>query len=101
MDEVGNPLTLHDFIDDPNFDQFIHIIRCETENLVASFDCDIITGCFADTQFICPTQDHVLDHFNGSAASTMVSDDLTFVPNSSFPDLNGDMKGEYKEEENN
>nr|WID94124.1 FIT [Citrus junos] len=101
MDEFGNPLTLHDFIDDPNFDQFIDLIRGENEDPLASFDCDLINGCFADTQFIGSAQDDVFGHFNGTAAGTMVSDDLTFVLNSSFPDLDGDMKGEHREEENN
>ncbi|KAH9700334.1 transcription factor FER-LIKE IRON DEFICIENCY-INDUCED TRANSCRIPTION FACTOR [Citrus sinensis] len=101
MDEFGNPLTLHAFIDDPNFDQFIDLIRGENEDPLASFDCDLINGCFADTQFIGSAQDDVFGHFNGTAAGTMVSDDLTFVLNSSFPDLDGDMKGEHREEENN
>ncbi|XP_052287646.1 transcription factor FER-LIKE IRON DEFICIENCY-INDUCED TRANSCRIPTION FACTOR-like isoform X2 [Citrus sinensis] len=101
MDEFGNPLTLLDFIDDPNFDQFIDLIRGENEDPLASFDCDLINGCFADTQFIGSAQDDVFGHFNGTAAGTMVSDDLTFILNSSFPDLDGDMKGEHREEENN
>lgn len=101
MDEFGNPLTLLDFIDDPNFDQFIDLIRGENEDPLASFDCDLINGCFADNQFIGSTQNDVFGHFNGTAAGTMVSDDLTFVLNSSFPDLDGDMKGEHREEDNN
>lgn len=102
MDEFGNPLTLRDFIDDPNFDQFIDLIRGENEDPVGNFDCDLINGCVADTQFIGSTQDEVFDHhFIGTAAGAMVSDDLTFVLNSSFPNLNGDMKAELQEEGNN
>lgn len=39
---------LHDFIDDPNFDQFIDLIRGENEDATCNFGSDLINDCFVD-----------------------------------------------------
>lgn len=104
MDEFGNPtmhvneFELHDFIDDPNFDQFIDLIRGENQDPVAGFDCDLINGCFADNQQFGSTtpQEDMFDYVE----STMVSD-LTSVINTSLSSLNEGVmnKGGDQEEE--
>ncbi|KAI4322328.1 hypothetical protein L6164_022033 [Bauhinia variegata] len=45
-----NEFELHDFIDDPNFDQFINLIRGENENSICNLDSELINGCFLDNQ---------------------------------------------------
>ena len=68
--ELPNNFQLHDFIDDPNFDQFIDLIRGENEDVVAGFDYDLINGCFVDKQ-ISSTPG---DAFGFDATSAMVPD---------------------------
>lgn len=49
---IHGGFELHDFIDGPNFDQFIDLIRGENEGPLANFGCDdLINGCFIDNQF--------------------------------------------------
>ncbi|KAL5565822.1 hypothetical protein UlMin_028986 [Ulmus minor] len=49
--ENMNEFELHDFIDDPNFDQFIDLIRGENEDPIANFNCDdLVNGGFVDNQ---------------------------------------------------
>ena len=51
-----NDFELHDFTDDPNFDQFINLIRGENEDAICNYGSDIINGCFLDNQLLpsCP-----------------------------------------------
>ncbi|OMO84383.1 Cation/H+ exchanger [Corchorus capsularis] len=49
LDQLPNDFELRDFIDDPNFDQFIDLIRGENEESnIAGLDYDLINGCFVD-----------------------------------------------------
>ncbi|XWS52969.1 hypothetical protein CRYUN_Cryun11dG0117600 [Craigia yunnanensis] len=48
--ELPNNFELHDFIDDPNFDQFIDLIGGENEDAVAGLDYDLTNGCSVDKQ---------------------------------------------------
>ncbi|KAH9660491.1 transcription factor FER-LIKE IRON DEFICIENCY-INDUCED TRANSCRIPTION FACTOR [Citrus sinensis] len=41
---------LHDFIDDPNIDQFIDLIQGENEILEPSFGCTFVSECIVDNQ---------------------------------------------------
>ncbi|KAK1588151.1 hypothetical protein Q3G72_020279 [Acer saccharum] len=94
--QTNNDFELHhDFIDNPNFDQFVDLIREENnvnEDLTGSLDYDLINGFSVDNQF----------GFDDTSCTnnTMVSDlDIVFM-NSLSSTLNGDVK-ERKEEENN
>ncbi|KAF7823335.1 transcription factor FER-LIKE IRON DEFICIENCY-INDUCED TRANSCRIPTION FACTOR [Senna tora] len=51
---INNDCELHDFIDDPNFDQFINLLRGDdNEDSICNFDSDLINGCLADNdQFL-------------------------------------------------
>ena len=69
--ELPNNFQLHDFIDDPNFDQFIDLIRVENEDAVPGLDYDLINGCFVDKQ-ISSTPGG--DAFGFDATSAMVPD---------------------------
>ncbi|XWS28671.1 hypothetical protein CRYUN_Cryun25bG0091100 [Craigia yunnanensis] len=69
--ELPNNFELHDFIDDPNFHQFIDLIRGENEDAVPGLDYDLINGCFIDKQ-ISSTPDG--DAFGFDATSAMVPD---------------------------
>lgn len=46
---------LHDFISEPNFEQFIELIRGESADSIVKFcpnyDCEHINGCLDDNQF--------------------------------------------------
>ncbi|KAJ4725009.1 transcription factor FER-LIKE IRON DEFICIENCY-INDUCED TRANSCRIPTION FACTOR [Melia azedarach] len=101
MDAFGYPMMqnneyeLHDFIDDPSFDQFVDLIRGENEDPVPGFDCKLNSGCGVDNQFGSNTE----DRFDFDSANTMVSD-LTFVLNSSFSScLNGGENGRGGDQE--
>ncbi|KAK3205893.1 hypothetical protein Dsin_019939 [Dipteronia sinensis] len=90
--QTNNDFELHDFIDNPNFDQFVDLIREENVNddLPGSLDYDMINGFSVDNQFCFD---------DTSCTNTMVSD-LNNVFNSLSSTLNGDTK-ETKEEEDN
>ncbi|XWS71558.1 hypothetical protein CRYUN_Cryun03dG0148100 [Craigia yunnanensis] len=90
--ELPNHFELHDFIDDPNFDQFIDLIRGENKEAVAGFDYDLISGCFVDKQ-ISSTPG---DAFAFDATSTMVPD-----PNYIFnalPSFDGEVMKDGEED---
>ncbi|KAJ4725010.1 transcription factor FER-LIKE IRON DEFICIENCY-INDUCED TRANSCRIPTION FACTOR [Melia azedarach] len=105
MDAFGTPLVQNndaevlDFIDHPNFDQFVDRIRGENEDtLLSNFDCHMISGCCDDNQFgSASTPDDDMFGFNGP--STTMSD-LSFVLNSSFSGLNENENGVDGEEDN-
>lgn len=81
---------LRDFTDNPNFDQFINLLRGDEKEdySICNLDSDIIDGCFVDNQF--PPFSSNPFEFNGAYApsSTM----------SSFSCFDGEVKG--GEEEN-
>ncbi|KAL9416319.1 hypothetical protein AB3S75_039502 [Citrus x aurantiifolia] len=86
---------LHDFIDDPNIDQFIDLIQGENEIPEPSFGCKFVSECLVDNQIGSVGED--MFGFNG--AGTLASD-LAFVHNSSLSGLNGDANGGVQEEDN-
>ncbi|KAK3205895.1 hypothetical protein Dsin_019941 [Dipteronia sinensis] len=93
--QTNNDFQLHDFIDNPNFDQFVDLIRGEKEDILGCFDHDLINGNFlVDNQF----GSAPVDVF-GFNDTTMVSD-LDFVLNSMPSSTldNGDLKGMDDEE---
>ncbi|XP_027343943.1 transcription factor FER-LIKE IRON DEFICIENCY-INDUCED TRANSCRIPTION FACTOR [Abrus precatorius] len=47
-----NDFELHDYIEDPNFDQFINLIRGENEEAVCDFVSDLINDPFMDNQLL-------------------------------------------------
>ncbi|XWS74002.1 hypothetical protein CRYUN_Cryun02cG0178100 [Craigia yunnanensis] len=91
--ELRNHFELHDFIDDPNLDQFIDLIRGENEDAVAGFDYDLINGCFVDKR-ISSTPG---DAFGFDATSTMVPDP-NYILNA-LPSFDGEAM-EDREEDN-
>ncbi|XVE79372.1 hypothetical protein DITRI_Ditri14bG0053200 [Diplodiscus trichospermus] len=97
--ELPNNFELQDFVDDPNFDQFINLIRGENEDVVAGFDYDVINGCFVDEQ-ISSTTDR--DAFGFDATSAMVPDpNYNFNALSSFDgEIMKDGDEDNDEEEN-
>ncbi|KAL5763939.1 hypothetical protein ACOSP7_016294 [Xanthoceras sorbifolium] len=90
-------VQLHDFIDHPNFDQFVDLIRGENEDTFGCLDHDLINGFPIDNhQFgLAPLDVFALNETN----CTMVSD-LNFVLNSMPSTLHEDTK-EMEEEEDN
>ncbi|TXG73770.1 hypothetical protein EZV62_002349 [Acer yangbiense] len=92
--QTNNDFQLHDFIDNPNFDQFVDLIRGGKEDILGCFDHNLINGNFlVDNQFGSAPVD--IFGFNDT---TMVSD-LDFVLNS-MPSstLDRDLKGMDDEE---
>ncbi|KAK3000188.1 hypothetical protein RJ639_023701, partial [Escallonia herrerae] len=51
----ANDFSLHDFIDEANFEQFISLIRGDSADPIVKFcpnyDCEHINGCMVDNQF--------------------------------------------------
>ncbi|KAK8513302.1 hypothetical protein V6N13_002049 [Hibiscus sabdariffa] len=78
---LPNQFELYDFIDDPDFDQFIDLIRGETEDAIAGYDNGLIDGSFVGDRQISAIPG---DTFRFDASSTIVSD-----PNSVFDPLEG------------
>ncbi|XP_021277878.1 transcription factor FER-LIKE IRON DEFICIENCY-INDUCED TRANSCRIPTION FACTOR [Herrania umbratica] len=68
--ELPNDFELHDFIDDPNFDQFIDLIRGENKDSVADFDYDLVNSCCVDKQIGSTAG----DAFGFNASRAMVPD---------------------------
>ncbi|KAH9660490.1 transcription factor FER-LIKE IRON DEFICIENCY-INDUCED TRANSCRIPTION FACTOR [Citrus sinensis] len=73
---------LHDFIDDPNIDQFIDLIQGENEILEPSFGCTFVSECIVDNQIGSTGED--MFGFNGQVHWC----------------LNGDANGGVQEEDN-
>ncbi|XP_045805718.1 transcription factor FER-LIKE IRON DEFICIENCY-INDUCED TRANSCRIPTION FACTOR-like [Trifolium pratense] len=104
MDEHQNSLVytnnfeLHDFIDDPNFDQFIDLIRGENEDEICNFGSDLINDCFVDNNhhqlLPIPPNPLIFDH-NSNNNSNIVN---VFDPSSStigsFSSYSREVKGE-------
>ncbi|KAK8476995.1 hypothetical protein V6N13_145231 [Hibiscus sabdariffa] len=78
---LPNQFELYDFIDDPNFDQFIDLIRGETEDAIAGYDNGLTDGSFVGDRQISSIPG---DTFGFDASRTIVSD-----PNSVFDPLEG------------
>ncbi|WVZ01315.1 hypothetical protein V8G54_027384 [Vigna mungo] len=84
-----NDFELHDFVDNPNFDQFINLIRGENEDANCDFGSDLITDCFVNNQLLpCPVNPFDQNYNN---AVNVYDQSSTF---SSFSCFDGEMKGE-------
>ncbi|KAK7272183.1 hypothetical protein RJT34_28627 [Clitoria ternatea] len=88
-----NNFELHDFIDDPNFDQFINLIRGENEDAICDFGSDLINDCFVDNQLLsCPA--NPFDQNNNNVVN-VYDPTSTF---SSFSCFDGEFMGKGEEE---
>jgi len=101
MDSLQNTnnLELHDFIDDPNFDQFIDLIRGEHEDAISNFGSDLINDCFIDNninQLLSIPPNPLFDHNNNNIINNNVVNE--YNPSSttigSFSCYDGEVKGE-------
>ncbi|KAL9322730.1 hypothetical protein ACSQ67_010783 [Phaseolus vulgaris] len=89
-----NDFELYDFVDNPNFDQFINLIRGENEDANCDFGSDLITDSFVNNQLLpCPA--YPFDQNNNNAVN-VYDQSSTF---SSFSCFDGNMKGEGEREE--
>jgi len=84
-----NDFELYDFVDNPNFDQFINLIRGENEDANCDFGSDLITDCFANNQLL-PCHANPFDKNNNNGVN-VYDQSSTF---SSFSYFDGGMKGE-------
>lgn len=104
-----NNFELHDFIDNPNFDQFVNLIRGENEdsisnfgsNLINDFGSTLINDSFVDNQLLsCPT--NPFDHQNIIDDNNVVDFyDPSSTTISSFSYFDGEVKGEGEGEGEN
>jgi hypothetical protein len=91
---INNDFELHDFIDDPNFDQFINLIRGEEneDTTISNFNSDLINPTFVDNSFI---------SFPSNPFDQNINNSITpFDPTSSlnsFSCFDGETKGESGE----
>ncbi|KAL2331991.1 hypothetical protein Fmac_019572 [Flemingia macrophylla] len=96
MDAHKNSLTyindfeLYDFVDNPNFDQFINLIRGETEDVNRDFSSDLINDCFDNNQILSNSFDQ-----NNNNAVNVYDPSSTF---SSFSCFDEEVKGQGDEE---
>ncbi|KAH7561124.1 hypothetical protein JRO89_XS10G0177200 [Xanthoceras sorbifolium] len=91
-------VQLHDFIDHPNFDQFVDLIRGENEDTFGCLDHDLINGFPVDNHQFGSAP---LDVFALNETSCTMVSDLNFVLNSMPSTLHGDTKEMEEEEEDN
>ncbi|KAK7257654.1 hypothetical protein RIF29_31787 [Crotalaria pallida] len=92
-----NDFELHDFLDYPNFDQFIDLIRGEEneEDGICNFDSDLINGCFIDNPllFSSPAEDPFDHRGTSSNALNNVYDRPTASTTlTSFSCFDGEVK---------
>lgn len=97
LDNTNN-FELHDFIDDPNFDQFIDLIRGEHEDAISNFGSDLINDCFIDNninQLLSIPPNPLFDHNNNIINNNVVNE---YNPSpttiGSFSCYDGVIKGE-------
>lgn len=82
-----NEFEVHDFIDEPNFDQFINLIRGDNEDpLLSAFDPipDLINGCFPP--------------FDYSNTALCVNDPIPNSALSSVSCFDGETEADHQEE---
>ena len=82
---------IHDFINEPNFEQFIELIRGESADSIAKFcpnyDCEQMNGCLDGNQFGPDVGD--LFEFNPACAAASNPDSVV----DSLPSIDGETKG--------
>ncbi|KAK7324905.1 hypothetical protein VNO77_28838 [Canavalia gladiata] len=96
QDTLGyiNDFEVYDFIDGPNFDQFINLIRGENEDAICDFGSDLINDCFVDNQLLSCAA-NPFDENNNNGVNV-------YDPSSTFSSLScfdGEVKGEGEGEE--
>ncbi|KAK2380202.1 hypothetical protein P8452_36500 [Trifolium repens] len=91
---INNDFELHDFIDDPNFDQFINLIRGEEneDTTISNFNSDLINPTFVDNSFISFPSNPFDQHINNSITPFDPTSSLN-----SFSCFDGETKGESGE----
>ncbi|MCH84445.1 transcription factor FER-LIKE IRON DEFICIENCY-INDUCED transcription factor-like, partial [Trifolium medium] len=104
MDEHQNSLVytnnfeLHDFIDDPNFDQFIDLIRGENEDAICNFGSDLINDCFVDNNnhqlLLNPPNPLIFNHNSNNYSNIVNVYDPSSSTIGSFSCYDGEVKGE-------
>ncbi|KAI5412322.1 transcription factor FER-LIKE IRON DEFICIENCY-INDUCED TRANSCRIPTION FACTOR [Lathyrus oleraceus] len=86
---------LHDFIDDPNFDQFIDLIRGENEDGMCNFGSDLINDRFIDNhQPLSIPLIPLLDHNNNNINNIVNVYDPSSSTIGSFACYDEEVKGE-------
>ncbi|GLT81729.1 hypothetical protein SLE2022_001640 [Rubroshorea leprosula] len=94
---LSNEFEMHDFIEDPNFNQFVELIRGENENSYACSNFGLINniGCFVDKQIASAIPGDVFD-FNASGGSVVPDTNCIF---STMPSFNGEMNEEEEDDD--
>ncbi|RVW54206.1 Transcription factor FER-like IRON DEFICIENCY-INDUCED TRANSCRIPTION FACTOR [Vitis vinifera] len=85
----------HDFINDPNFEQLIELIRGESADSLVKFcpnyDCEHMNGCLDDNQFGSSVGElFEFDPATATATATVSNPDSVI---DSLPSIDGEMKG--------
>ncbi|GLT45462.1 hypothetical protein SLA2020_192910 [Shorea laevis] len=94
---LTNEFEMHDFIEDPNFNQFVELIRGENENCYAGSNFGLINniGCFVDKQIASAIPGDAFD-FNASGGSMVPDTNYIF---STMPSFNGEMNEEEEDDD--
>ncbi|ESW04331.1 hypothetical protein PHAVU_011G086200 [Phaseolus vulgaris] len=79
---------LHDFVEDPNLDQLIDLIRSEKKHAICDFNSELMNEAFIDNSFLAPPA-IPSDHCNSNAVNVY---DSNSTPNS-FAYFDGKAKG--------
>ncbi|XP_012572608.1 transcription factor FER-LIKE IRON DEFICIENCY-INDUCED TRANSCRIPTION FACTOR-like isoform X2 [Cicer arietinum] len=100
--EYTNNFELHDFVDDPNFDQFIDLIRGENEDAICNFGSNLINDCFIDNHHLIsspinPLFDHNININNNNNNNIVNVYDPRCTTISSLSCFDGEIKGEGEE----
>ncbi|KAK7404799.1 hypothetical protein VNO78_05758 [Psophocarpus tetragonolobus] len=93
--ELINGFEVHDFVQDPNLDQFINLIYWENKDAICNFNSELMNEAFIDNSFLSHTE-IPFDQSNSNSGSV-------YGPNSthsSFSCFDGEAKEGGEEEEN-
>ncbi|GLT58662.1 hypothetical protein SLA2020_315330 [Shorea laevis] len=95
---LTNDFAMHDFIEHPNFDQFVDLIRGESENCYAGSNFSLINniGCCVDKQIAAAMPGG--DMFDYHAAEGSMVPDTNYIFNT-MASFNGEMNGEEEDDE--
>ncbi|GLU18870.1 hypothetical protein SLE2022_351470 [Rubroshorea leprosula] len=94
---LTNEFAMHDFIEHPNFDQFVDLIRGESENSYAGSNFSFINniGCYVDKQVAAAMPGG--DVFDYHAAGGTMAPDNNYIFNT-MGSFNGEMNGGEEDE---
>lgn len=98
--QLSNNFELHEFVDDPNFDQFNGlIIPGESEDaVITGFGYDLINDCFVNNKQIISSTGG--DVFGFDSTSTLQVSDPTNCIFNALPNFDGGDEEEEEEDEN-